>query len=58
MIMNKKLVEEGLRESHTKNQSEEIGVLQSAKKPPPKRTGQKSPKKQPEKAALVGERCP
>ena len=46
MIMNKKLVEEGLRESHTKNQSEETGALQSAKKPPPKRTGQKKPKKQ------------
>ena len=42
-----------------KNQSEEIGALQSAKKKkPPRRTGQKRPKKQPGKAALRGERCP
>ena len=41
-----------------KNQSEEIGALRSAKKKPPRRTGQKRPKKQPEKAALSGERCP
>ena len=55
MIMNKKLVEEGLRESHTKNQSEEIGALKNNHQ---KRTGQKRLKKQPEKAALRGERCP
>ena len=43
-----------------KNQSEEIGLgaLQSAKNQPPRRTGQKRPKKQPEKAALWGERGP
>jgi len=40
---------EGLRECHMKSQS---------KKPPPRRTGQKRPKKQPEKAAHRGERCP
>ena len=45
-------------ECHMKNQLEKIGALQSAKKQPPKRTGQKRPKKQPEKAALRGERCP
>ena len=37
-----------------KNQPEEIGALWSAKKQPPRRTGQKRPKKQPEKAALRG----
>ena len=41
-----------------KNQSEEMGALWSAKKQPPKRTEQKRPNKQPEKAALRGERCP
>ena len=41
-----------------KNQSEEMGALWSARKQPPRRTGQKRPKKQPEKAALRGERCP
>ena len=41
-----------------KNQSEEMGALWSARKHPPRRTGQKRPKKQPEKAALRGERCP
>jgi len=51
-------VEEGLRECHMKNQSEEIGALRSAKKQPSRRTGQKRPKKQPEKAAVRGERCP
>ena len=55
---NKTTKEEGLRECHTKNQSEEMRDLQSAKKPPPRRTGQKSPKKQPEKATFRGERCP
>ena len=35
-----------------KNQSEEVGALRSAKKQPPRRTGQKRPKKQPGKAAL------
>ena len=34
------------------NQLEEIGALRSAKKHPPRRIGQKRPKKQPEKAAL------
>jgi len=34
---------------------EEIGALRSAKTPPTRRTGQKRPKKQPEKAA-VGEK--
>ena len=38
-----------------KNQSEEMGALWSAKRQPPRRTGQKRPKKQPEKAALSGE---
>ena len=51
-------VEEGLRECHMKNQSKEIGALRSDRKQPPRRTGQKRPKKQPEKAALRGERCP
>ena len=37
-----------------KNQSEETG----ANKQPPRRTGQKRPKKQPEKAAVRRERCP
>ena len=41
-----------------KNQSKEIGALRSDRKQPPRRTGQKRPKKQPEKAALRGERCP
>ena len=41
-----------------KNQSEERGALRSAKKQPPRRTGQKRPKKQPGKAALRVERCP
>ena len=42
-----------------KNQWEEIGALRSAKKnTPPRRTGQKRQKKQPEKAAPWGERCP
>ncbi len=41
-----------------KNQSDEIGALWSAKKQPPRRTGQKRPKKEPGKAALRGERCP
>ena len=41
-----------------KNQSEEIGALRSANKQSPWRTGQKRPKKQPEKAAVWGERCP
>ena len=41
-----------------KNQSEEIGALRSDRKQPPRRTGQKRPKKQPEKAAVRGERCP
>ena len=41
-----------------KNQSEEIAALQSDRKPPPRRTRQKRPKKHPEKAALRGERCP
>ena len=34
-----------------KNQSEEMGDLRSAKNQPPRRTGQKRQKKQPEKAA-------
>ena len=44
-----------------KNQLEEMGALWSAKKQTNKktrRTGQKRPKKQPEKAAFRGERCP
>jgi len=41
-----------------KNQLKEIGALWSAKKQPPRRTGQKRPKKWPKKAALWGERCP
>ena len=41
-----------------KNQSKEIGALRSDRKQPPRRTGQKRPKKQPEKAALRGKRCP
>ena len=39
-----------------KNQSEEMGALWSARKQPPRRTGQKRPKKQPGKAALRGEK--
>ena len=54
--MNKKLGRRRPRECHTKNQSEEMRDLQSAKKQPP-RTGQKRPKKQPEKAAVCGEKC-
>ena len=41
-----------------KNQSKERGALRSDRKPPPRRTGQKRPKKEPGKAALRGERCP
>ena len=61
-LQTRSWVEEGLRECHIKNQLEEIGItLQSAKKKkknPPRRTGQKRPKKQPEKAAVRGERSP
>ncbi len=41
-----------------KNQLEEIEALRSANKQPPRRIGQKRPKKQPEKAAVREERCP
>ena len=41
-----------------KNQSEEMRDLQSAKKQPPRRTGQKRPKKQPEKATFRGKGTP
>ena len=58
MIMNKKLVEGGLREYHMKNQLEKIGALRRAKNQPSRRTGQKRPKKQPEKAALKGRKVP
>ena len=51
-------VEEGLRECHMKNQSEEMGALWSARKQLPRRTAQKRPKEQPEKAKLQWERCP
>ena len=48
----KSWVEEGLRECHMKNQLEEMW----ARKQPPRRTGQKRPKKQPEKAAVREEK--
>ena len=52
MIMNKKL---GRRRPKRMPYEGPIGrALRSAKKPPPRRTGQKRPKKQPEKAALRG----
>ena len=39
-----------------KNESEEIGALRSTKKQPPRRTGQKGPKKQPKKKQQSGEK--
>ena len=57
-LLTRSWVEEGLRECHMKNQLEEIEALRSANKQPPRRIGQKRPKKQPEKAAVREERCP
>ena len=58
MIMNKKL---GRRRPKRMPYEEPIGRDRrstSAKKQPQRRTGQKRPKKQTEKATLRGKRCP
>ena len=60
MIMNKKLGRTRRRPKRMPYE-EPIGRdrdLRSAKSQPPRRTGQKRPKKQPEKATLRGKRCP
>ena len=58
MIMNKKLVEEGLRESHMKNQSEETGALQSAKKTTTKKNWAEEAKETARKSSTQGRKVP
>ena len=48
--------QEGLRKCHMKNQSEEMGALWSAKKPPPRRTGQKKGQRNSQKKQHSGEK--
>ena len=58
MITNKKLDRRGPKRMPYEEPIGRDRRSTSAKKQPQRRTGQKRPKKQPEKAALRGERCP
>ena len=57
-VRRRVLIEEGRRESHTKNQSEEIGALRSAKKQPPRRTGHKKAKATARKSSTQERKVP